>query len=170
MTARDGRPELVDLRSAGPARREAVLALNARHEVETSRLDAARLEAMLAAACLAPARADGAAFLIAFDERADYDSSNFAWFRARLDRFVYVDRVVVSEALRGRGVARALYGAVIDHARITGRGRVACEVNAVPPNPASDAFHAALGFREIGRGAFGPDKVVRYLVREVGAG
>ena len=166
--ARGRRPDLVDLRSAPPARREAILALNARHEVETSPLDAARLDAMLAAACLAPARADGAAFLVAFDELADYDSPNFAWFRARLDRFVYVDRVVVSEALRGRGLARALYATVLDHARITGRARVACEVNAVPPNRASDAFHAALGFSEIGRGAFRADKVVRYLVRGVG--
>lgn len=63
---------------------------------------------------------------------------------------------------------RGLYATVIDHARITGRARVACEVNAVPPNLASDAFHAALGFREIGRGAFGPHKVVHYLVRRVG--
>ncbi len=161
---------MVDLRSAGPALREAVLALNARHEVETSPLDAARLGAMLAASCVAPARTDGAAFLVAFDERADYDSPNFAWVRARLGRFVYVDRVVVDEGVRGQGVARALYEAAIDHARATGRPRVACEVNAVPPNPASDAFHAALGFSEIGRGAFGPDKVVRYLARGVGAG
>jgi predicted GNAT superfamily acetyltransferase len=48
---------------------------------------------------------------------------------------------------------------------------VCCEVNSDPPNPLSDAFHAALGFREVGR-AFLPDrgKSVRYLELGVGGG
>ena len=34
------------------------------------------------------------------------------------------------------------------------------------PNPASDAFHAALGFSEVGGGAIhGGAKTVRYLTR-----
>ena len=46
-------------------------------------------------------------FLIAFDQNADYRSPNFLWFKARLPRFVYVDRVAVAEAERG-GAARDL--------------------------------------------------------------
>jgi len=35
-----------------------------------------------------------------------------------------------------------------------------------PPNPASDAFHAAHGFSEVGRSAIhGGSKTVRYLSR-----
>ncbi len=40
------------------------------------------------------------AFLIAFDQDADYDSPNFLWFRERFERFVYVDRIAVAPAAR----------------------------------------------------------------------
>jgi predicted GNAT superfamily acetyltransferase len=37
---------------------------------------------------------------------------------------------------------------------------------AIPPNPASDAFHAALGFAEVGSARlFDGMKTVRYLAR-----
>ncbi|TIP69850.1 MAG: GNAT family N-acetyltransferase, partial [Mesorhizobium sp.] len=71
---------------------------------------------------------------------------NFLWFRERYPRFVYVDRVVVAGEARGRGHARRLYEDLFDHALRAGQTIVTCEVNAEPPNPASDAFHAALGF------------------------
>ena len=154
---------LIDLRAAGAPTRAAVLRLNAAHAAQTSPLDAPRLDALLSAACAAPGRADGGAFLIALDRGADHDSPNFLWLRARLPGFVYVDRLVVAPGLRRRGLGRALYAEVF--ARAAARGLpVACEVNAVPPNPVSDAFHAALGFAEIGRGAPAPGKEVRYLL------
>jgi uncharacterized protein len=37
--------------------------------------------------------------MLAFDQDADYDSPNFLWFRERLARFVYADRVVVRRGL-----------------------------------------------------------------------
>jgi predicted GNAT superfamily acetyltransferase len=44
--------------------------------------------------------------------------------------------------------------------------RLVCEVNSNPPNPASDAFHAALGFAEVGSASILDDsKIVRYLQR-----
>jgi hypothetical protein len=47
---------------------------------------------------------------------------------------------------------------------------VVCEVNADPPNPASDAFHAALGFAAVGSAAnHGGGKTVRYFCRELTA-
>jgi hypothetical protein len=43
---------------------------------------------------------------------------------------------------------------------------VVCEVNSDPPNPASDAFHAAMEFSEVGRAAIHHgSKTVRYLAR-----
>jgi predicted GNAT superfamily acetyltransferase len=144
-----------------------VLRLNALHKTETSALDDARLRAMAEQAFVAEAvPEDGgvAAFLIAFDQGADYASPNFLWFRSRLPRFVYVDRIVVAAEARGRGLARALYGELFRRAAAAGHDRVVCEVNLEPPNPASDAFHARLGFAEIGRGRVGT-KTVRYLER-----
>ncbi len=163
----------VDLRAASPAVRAGVLALNAAVEVETSPLDPARLGAMLAQATFAEARLDGdgqvLAFLIAFAPGAAYDNPNFRWFRERMHGFAYVDRIVVAEAGRGRGLARALYEALFAHARAAGLADVVCEVNVSPPNPGSDAFHAALGFAEVGRADLPNGKRVRYLRLPVSA-
>ncbi|MBK0397762.1 GNAT family N-acetyltransferase [Limibaculum sp. M0105] len=160
-------PEFVDLREAAEPVLGAVLAQNARVEHHTSPLDPARLRALVDASRLALATPDGAAFVIAFDEAGAYDSPNFLWFRERLNRFLYIDRIVVASELRGRGMARALYDRAFEAAAAAGLGQVVCEVNREPPNPGSDAFHAALGFAEIGRGAPSPGKVVRYLSRPV---
>jgi predicted GNAT superfamily acetyltransferase len=147
----------------------AVLALNAAHETETSPLDAASLQALLDAAFHVGLVERGReAFLIAFDQAAPYACPNFVWFQARYARFVYVDRIIVDAAARGRGHARTLYRELFDAAAAAGHTIITCEVNLVPPNPGSDAFHAALGFEEVGRGApDGTDKRVRYLVHRL---
>jgi len=159
--------EFADLRQPSPPLLAAVLALNAMHEAETSELDEAKLTRMLAEAHLALATPEGDAFIIVFDEGAAYDSPNFLWFRDRYPGFLYVDRIVVAGSARGRGLARKLYAAVCDAAAASDRGHVVCEVNFEPPNPVSDAFHAALGFTEAGRGAPYSGKVVRYLEKPV---
>jgi predicted GNAT superfamily acetyltransferase len=41
-------------------------------------------------------------------------------------------------------------------------------VNVEPPNPASDAFHEAVGFSEVGRAVIqGGEKQVRYMVKTI---
>ncbi len=103
---------------------------------------------------------------MAFDQDADYDSPNYLWFRERYPRFVYVDRIVVAPAVRKRGLANRLYEDLFEAAIDAGHERVVCEVNSDPPNPASDAFHAALGFVEVGQASIhGGAKTVRYLAR-----
>jgi uncharacterized protein len=142
---------------------DAVLTLSAAHEVETGPLNQALLTHMLGHAfhsAVADEGRDG--YLITFDQDADYNSVNFAWFKARYDRFVYVDRVVVAAHARGRGVARAFYEALLDAARLAGHTRVVCEVNLDPPNPGSVAFHARLGFVEVGQALLGNGKTVSY--------
>lgn len=144
----------------------AILALNNAHATELSWLEPERLATLLAQAF--HARRIGAvdAFLLAFDEAADYDSPNYRWFRARYERFVYVDRVAVAPAARGRGYACTLYADLIERATAAGHTVLVCEVNSDPPNPASDAFHAALGFALVGHAAIhGGSKSVRYLLR-----
>lgn len=147
-----------------------VLALNTANATETSALDEPALRALIDQAFLATAVTgpEGlSAFLIALDQDASYASPNFRWFQARYPRFVYVDRIVTAPAQRGRGVARALYEDLFARARAAGHDRIACEVNRVPPNPGSDAFHAALGFTEVGTAEIhGGLKTVRYLLRE----
>ncbi|MFH6784205.1 MULTISPECIES: GNAT family N-acetyltransferase [Methylobacterium] len=149
----------------------AVLALNTGNAAETSPLDEPALRALVDQAFLATAITgpDGlAAFLIALDQDATYASPNFRWFQARYPRFVYVDRIVTAPAQRGRGRARALYQDLFARAAAAGHDRIACEVNRVPPNPGSDAFHAALGFAPVGTAEIHDGaKTVRYLLREV---
>jgi hypothetical protein len=55
---------------------------------------------------------------------------------------------------------------VFSQASNAGHDRIVCEVNLHPPNLASDAFHAALGFVEVGKAVIeGGEKTVRYLSR-----
>jgi hypothetical protein len=108
------------------------------------------------------------AFLLAFDQDADYDGPNFLWFRERYPRFVYVDRIVVASSARGRGLARLLYCALFVEAARAGHSCIVCEVNSEPPNPGSDAFHAALGFAKVGSASIhNGSKTVRYLLRRL---
>src|SRR5215213_9960778 len=128
----------------------ALLALNNAHAQELSWLEGQRLEYLVGESFLARRIGHLDGFLLAFDQDARYDSPNFIWFRARYPRFVYVDRIVIAASARGRGCARRLYSDLFEHAVRAGHDRVVCEVNTIPPNAASDAFHAALGFVEVG--------------------
>ena len=152
---------------------DAVLGLNAAVEEKTGPLDHDKLARMVAQAFFAEARLDPqgrlAGFLIGFAPDARYDSPNFQWFRARFAGFAYIDRVVVAPEARGTGVGRALYADFANSASRHGLSRLACEVNVTPPNPASDAFHAALGFAEAGTGSPAPGKRVRYLTCDIPA-
>jgi hypothetical protein len=146
----------------------ALLALNNAHARELSWLEPERLRRLVAEAFLARRIGDLDAFLLAFDQDAEYDSPNFLWFRARYPRFVYVDRVVVAASARGRGCARKLYHDLFEQAVRAGHERVVCEVNSDPPNPGSDAFHAALGFIGVGSASIhGGAKTVRYLSHQL---
>ncbi|MCR9219715.1 MAG: GNAT family N-acetyltransferase [Alphaproteobacteria bacterium] len=90
-----------------------------------------------------------AGVMIAFGPGVDYGSLNYAWFGARHEDFVYMDRIMVHERARRLGVGRLLYHDLFEAAA----GRfpfVACEVNSRPPNPGSMRFHEQLGFRPVG--------------------
>jgi predicted GNAT superfamily acetyltransferase len=151
-------------RSMKPEDLEWVLKLNTTFEVELSPLDAPSLAALVDRTAYAFSVDPEAAFLLAMDQDADYDSPNFLWHRTRFDRFVYVDRIAVSSDHRRKGIAQALYAGLFDAARADGHTRIVCEVNSDPPNPQSDAFHEALGFRPVGEEHL-PErgKTVRYL-------
>ena len=129
-----------------------VLELNLASEHHLSPLDRGRLEWISALACRcvvveSAVEVVGFAFSIAPDSA--YDSRNYAWLSQRFERFLYVDRVVVCERSRRRGIATLIY----DELEVTAVafGRVVCDINVEPPNEASLAFHRARGYREQGR-------------------
>ena len=82
--------------------------------------------------------------------------------------FIYVDRVIISRAARGEGLARALVCNLFAEAKQAGHDRVVCEVNIDPPNPASEVFHAAMGFVGVGQGTIhSGTKSVLYFEKEL---
>lgn len=149
------------------------LALNNAHAVELSAETPASWDELVSVAWAAWGIAEGdgrlAAFLIALDDAGRPRGPNHRWFQERCENFVYIDRVVTAEFARGRGLARQLYLTLIDAARRAGRASLVCEVNLDPPNPASLAFHAGLGFVPVGEAVLADrGKTVRYLERRLG--
>ncbi len=132
----------------------ALLRLNAESEHFLSPLSLPRLQLLYGQAwyrrviCLDEAVLG---FLWAFRQGADYDSPNYRWFAARHAHFLYIDRVVIETAARGRGLAARLYEDLVTRARGQGIGRITCEFDVDPPNEASRRFHERFGFREVGR-------------------
>ena len=145
--------------------------LNQKYAIALSSLTVEQFEAHIAKTSYARIAGSEAAFLLAFDQDAAYDGPNFSWHKALANtlpsrQFLYVDRVVVSPDHQRKGLARRLYEDLFKAADEQGHGRVVCEVNSDPPNPASDAFHASLGFNVVGEAwLHDRGKKVRYLAR-----
>jgi uncharacterized protein len=144
-----------------------LIALNNSHAVELSWVEKPQLENMIVNAIYARGIPPAKGFLIAFDQTALYDNVNFLWFRARYENFIYVDRIVVDCAFRGQGAARALYEDLFECARSQRQSLIVCEVNADPPNPASDIFHKRLGFKHVGDSLIPSGKRVQYLAKHI---
>ena len=157
--------EIKDLRDDASAR-AALLDVNNASARETSLMTGEKFDRMISSALVGTFIAPHAAFLLAFGQNDDYDGAHFLWFRSRFEKFIYIDRVVVAEPHRRHGLGRLLYADLFRRAAQLGPTHIACEVNMQPPNPISDAFHAAQGFEEVGTAAVdGGVKTVRYLVR-----
>lgn len=153
----------------GPGDHADVLALNARHQHLTAPLDAARLLHLDTVGRVEVIR-DGpgfAGFVVTMAGDADHDSGNFAWFAERYEAFGYLDRIVVHEDFRRRGLASRVYDEV--EARVAETAPLlALDVNSEPPNPASLAFHAARGYERVGERDFGDHRVALLVKRLAG--
>lgn len=140
----------MDLRPIRDADLDDLLALNQSFVPHVGSTDRERLGWLVEHACWARTTPGRDAFLIALPPGTGYWSPNYAWIQARWRDFAYVDRIAVSSSLQGTGVGRALYEALFADMAAAGVGRITCEVNTRPPNPASIAFHERLGFRRAG--------------------
>ena len=90
-----------------------------------------------------------AGFIILMREKEEYDSLNYKFFKANYDEFLYVDRVAIKDGFRRQGLGKMIYEEVFRLAAEINTD-VCCEVNTLPRNDASLAFHAEFGFQEVG--------------------
>ncbi len=140
----------MQLRDATDADHAALLALNADSVLELSALDERRLRYILALAHRALVVEDGGevlAFALAIAPGTDYDSANYARLGELFERFLYLDRIAVAQRARRKGLGTMLYDAMERAARPF--GRMVLDVNVVPANEPSLAFHAARGYEPL---------------------
>ena len=100
------------------------------------------------------------AFVLALSEGKDYDSVNYIWFEKNYEKFLYIDRVVVSLKQQSSGLGKLLYDEVFKHAESVGTPVVTAEIDIEPPNPVSLKFHEKFGFREVGQQAVAGGKKI----------
>ena len=127
----------------------------------------AKLLDLSSIALVATVDGERAGFSISMLAGADYQSMNYRWFIARHDVLVYLDRVAVDAQFKRFGVGRALYA---ETERLglaaTDVGVPFClEVNLEPRNDESLAFHARLGFSEVGQQRTPNGKLVSMMER-----
>jgi predicted GNAT superfamily acetyltransferase len=131
--------------------RDEALRINNDNVPAVSHLAPHELESDLARARHALAIGDAhlEAFCVTFPSGVREDLGvNYAWFSARYDEFVYLDRVVVDAPYRSGG-----------------RGAALCEVNLRPRNDGSLRFHERLGFTRVGEQESKPGLVVAMLAK-----
>ena len=160
------------IRDATPGDLDAVLALNESEVPHVGSIALADMQALMEMSAYFrvayAAQNKLLAFLLGLAPGAGYSSLNYRWFDTRYEKFAYIDRIAVAPQARRLGIAQALYG---DFERQTAgwARRLCCEVNLVPENPVSLAFHQRLGFARVGTlETHNGSKKVALLTKEIG--
>ena len=104
-----------------------------------------------------------AGFIILMRENITYDSLNYEFFNGQDQAFLYVDRIAIKDGHRRQGLGRMIYEETIEIANQL-HVMTCCEVNTVPRNDPSLAFHKSFEFREVGTKDYDDHSVV-YLSR-----
>ena len=100
-----------------------------------------------------------AGFIILMRENQNYDSLNYDFFNSKNYPFLYVDRIAIKEGHRRQGLGKMIYEKTIDIANDLNLP-TCCEVNTIPRNGPSLAFHDNFGFKEVGTKDYDDHSVV----------
>ena len=154
MTTTDRPPTEVRLRALTESDVPRVLALNEAEVKMLAPMDELRLRLLHDVAhqfAVIDVDSTFGGFVVTFAPGTDYDSENYRWFTERHGEhgFYYLDRIVLHEDFRRQGLGGFVYDALEPVA--ARHGRMALEVNVVPRNDASLAFHERRGYVEVGR-------------------
>jgi predicted GNAT superfamily acetyltransferase len=95
------------------------------------------------------------AMLVGFLPGSSYDSPFYQWFCDTYPLFAYIDRVAVCPDLRRSGLAAMLYQD-FEATFSESVPMLACEVNILPANATSMAFHKRMGFEQIEHAIIAP--------------
>lgn len=158
----DNSLKINDLREISNRQTKAFWRLNQKYARQTSAFEfnewCAHIEAAPVALCVEPSLG----LLLAFDDSSDIPSPNFQWFKARYQDFYYVDRIIIAPDGQAQGLGSVLYECLEDLAIEAGKKSILAEVNTVPDNPISHAFHEKMGFEVVGEQDFGQKSVLYY--------
>ena len=131
---------------------------------EETREDLAKIHEQSTIALVAEVSDQVVGFCMVLLPGADYGSPNYEFFCERLDNFVYLDRVAVTENFQGIGIGAALYREV---EMKTDAEWFALEVNTKPRNEGSLRFHAREGFEQMEELETRPGKMVSLMVKKL---
>ena len=95
-------------------------------------------------------------------EGSIYESKNYKFFKQRLKKFLYVDRVAIDERFRRSGLGKDIYANIFAHAS-NDNLPIALEVNTQPVNQPSLNFHEKMGFEKVGNKDFDDHSVAYFL-------
>ena len=102
-------------------------------------------------------------FIILMQENQEYESLNYDFFNKKDEPFLYVDRIAIQDKHQRKGLGKLIYNKVIELGKELDVN-ITCEVNTVPINEPSLAFHAGFGFEEVGTKDYDDHSVV-YLTK-----
>ncbi|MGS2717372.1 GNAT family N-acetyltransferase [Eionea flava] len=131
-----------------------IVSINQAQEDKTSHMNAQQLAVLHELSCyhrVATVNNEIIGFLLAMSHTASYSNANFAWFCSHTASFVYIDRIVIEKPFAGMGVGTALYNDLFSDCRRQQISHVVCEYNLQPLNIASQKFHKARHFKEVGQ-------------------
>jgi len=155
MTSTTDSSDAAVIRSLATSDLARILEINQANTPEVGSVDAERMAFIVdesPIALVAEVGGEVAGFCLVLGDGSPYDSVNYRWFASRYTGFMYLDRVAVDAAFRGRGIGTLLYGEVDRRmSAVEGADHLALEINVDPPNEGSLRFHAGLGFTEVGQ-------------------
>jgi len=167
------RPKALAIRPLVPADDEQILSLNASAQPNVALLDRAelcRLRALSDGHVVAAQEGVILGYALTFCRDDAYDGEEFLMLRAMIPQpFSYIDQVVVRGSAQGTGIGRFLYEFIEHTALIRAALWLCCEVNTVPPNPNSLAFHTRMGFSTLGSLATQDGRHVSLLQKRLSA-